>query len=56
MGLIKTQYIDKRTGKPLANPKYTIYLTDGSQINGTTDDNGYVDLQDLKQGIYTIEF
>ena len=56
MGWIRTQFKDKRTGKPLANRNYIIHLTDGTQINGFTDDNGYVELQDLMQGIYTIEF
>ena len=54
MGWIKTQFNDKKTGKPLANRKYNIYLFDGSIINGTTDNEGYIDLKDLKFGKYII--
>ena len=54
MGWIKTQFKDKKTGKPLANRKYNIYLFDGSIINGTTDNEGYIDLKDLKFGKYII--
>ena len=55
-GWIRTQYIDKITGTPLSNRSYTIFLNDGTQINGSTDKNGHVEVKDLKQGIYTIEF
>lgn len=54
MGWIKTQFKDKKTGKPLANRKYNIYLFDGTIINGTTDNEGYIDLKDLKFGKYII--
>ena len=55
-GWIRTKFTDKRTRKPLANKKYTIYLSDGTEINGTTDDEGYVEHKDLKMGEYSIEF
>ena len=56
MGWIKTQYIDKKTGKPLANKKYIIYLLNGDEINGSTDDSGFVLQNDLKAGKYFIDF
>ena len=56
MGWINTQFKDKKTGKPLANRKYTIYLTVDTEINGTTDNEGYVKQTDLKIGDYYIEF
>ena len=55
-GWIKTQYIDKKTGKPLANKKYIIYLLNGDEINGSTDDSGFVLQNDLKVGKYFIDF
>ena len=54
MGWIKTQFKDKGTGEPIANAKYTIYLTDGTEINGITDDEGYVEQINLKKGKYLI--
>ena len=56
MGWIKTQFKDKKTGKPLANRKYTVYLLDGSTIKGSTAENGFVDLKELKYGEYFIDF
>ena len=56
MGWIKTQCKDKKTGKPLANRKYTVYLLDGSTIKDSTDENGFVDLKELKYGEYFIDF
>ena len=56
MGWIKTQFKDKKTGKPLANKKYTVYLLDGSTIKDSTDENGFVDLKELKYGEYFIDF
>ena len=53
-GWIKAQLKDKETGKLIINEKYTIYLTDGTEINGTTDDEGYVEQTDLKKGKYLI--
>ena len=53
-GWIKAQFKDKETGKLIINEKYTIYLTDGTEINGTTDDEGYVEQTDLKKGKYLI--
>ena len=55
-GWIKTQYVDKKTGKPLANKKYIIYLLNGDEIKGTTDDSGFVLQNDLKSGKYFIDF
>ena len=55
-GWIRTKFTDKRTRKPLANKKYTIYLSDGTEISGTTDDEGYVEHKDLKMGEYSIGF
>ena len=54
MGWIRTQFKNKKTGKPLANRKYTIYLLDGSTIKGETDNDGYVVLKDLRHGEYFI--
>ena len=56
MGWIKTQFKDKKTGKPIANRKYTVYLLDGSTIKDSTDENGFVDLEELKYGEYFIDF
>ena len=55
-GWIRTKFTDKRTRKPLANKKYTIYLSDGTEISGTTDDEGSVEHKDLKMGEYSIGF
>ena len=54
-GWIKTQYVDK-SGKPLANKKYIIYLLNGNSINGVSDDDGNIELENLKQGAYFIIF
>ena len=54
MGWIKQQFKDKGTGEPIADAKYTIYLTDGTEINGITDDEGYVEQINLKKGKYLI--
>ena len=56
MGWIKTQFKDKKTGKPLSNKKYIIYLSDGNSINGVSDSEGNVEVKDLKQGEYFIIF
>ena len=56
LGWIKTQFKDKKTGKPIANRKYTVYLLDGSTIKDSTDENGFVDLKELKYGEYFIDF
>ena len=56
LGWIKTQFKDKKTGKPIANRKYTVYLLDGSTIKDSTDENGFVDLEELKYGEYFIDF
>ena len=56
LGWIKTQFKDKKTGKPIANRKYTVYLLDGSTIKDSTDENGFVDLEELKYGEYFIIF
>ena len=42
-GWIKTQFKDEKTGKPISNHKYTIYLSDGSTKTGTTSSDGFVD-------------
>ena len=56
MGWIKTQFRDRRTGKLIANRKYTIYLSDDTIKKGTTDSDGFVYEKDLKHGEYYIEF
>ena len=56
LGWIKTQFKDKKTGKPIANRKYTVYLLDGSTIKGSTAENGFVDLKELEYGEYFIDF
>ena len=56
MGWIKTQFIDKKTGKPISNKKYIIYLNDGNSINGVSDSEGNIEIKDLKQGEYFIIF
>ena len=56
MGWIKTQFKDKKTGKPLSNKKYRIYLLNGDEIKGTTDESGYVVQDELKLGKYFINF
>ena len=56
MGWIKTQFKDKKTGKPLSNKKYRIYLLNGDEIKGTTDKSGYVVQDELKLGKYFINF
>ena len=54
MGWIRQKFVDKETGKPIINEKYKIYLVDGTVINGTTDDDGYVEQTELKKGKYLI--
>ena len=56
MGWIRTQFSDRRTGKPIANRKYTIHLSDDTTKTGTTDSDGFVYEKDLKHGEYYIEF
>ena len=56
MGWIKTQFKDKKSGKPISNHKYTIYLLDGSTKKGITNSDGFVDEKDLKPGKYFINF
>ena len=56
MGWIKTQFRDRRTGEPIANRKYIIYLSDDTAKTGTTDSEGFVCEKDLKHGEYYIEF
>ena len=56
MGWIRTQFNDRRTGKPIANRKYTIHLSDDTTKTGTTDSDGFVYEKDLKHGEYYIEF
>ena len=54
MGWIKTQFKDKKTGKILANTKYTIFLLDGREIKGVSDNDGIVYLDNLKHGKFFI--
>ena len=54
MGWIKTQLKDRKTGTILANTKYTIFLLDGSEIKGVSDNNGIVFLDNLKYGKFFI--
>ena len=56
MGWIKTQFRDRRTGEPIANRKYIIYLSDDTAKTGATDSEGFVYEKDLKHGEYYIEF
>ena len=54
-GWIKVKYVDK-SGNPLANKNYVVYLLDGRQYEGITDRNGVVKLQNLESGQYFIDF
>ena len=55
-GWIKVKYVDK-SGNPLANKNYVVYLLDEKTcISGTTDENGFVQEDELKQGRYFIIF
>ncbi len=54
MAWILTQLVDKRTGEPIANRKYIVFLLNGLKIEGTTDSDGYVRLRNLKFGEYFI--
>ena len=54
-GWIRTQFKDKRTGNPIRNCKYTVYLLDGRKLEGFTDKDGFVELQRLEKGSYFIE-
>ena len=56
MGWIRTQFKDKKTGQPISNRKYTIYLSDGSTKTGTTSSDGFVDEKGLKHCEYFIDF
>ncbi|WP_443191568.1 PAAR domain-containing protein [Pseudomonas indica] len=37
---IRVQMLDQATGEPLGNMAYTAILEDGSEVHGTTDQNG----------------
>jgi hypothetical protein len=37
------QLLDEDTDEPFVNEKYTIFLSDGTKIKGTTDGNGYME-------------
>ena len=54
MGWIKKQLKDRKTGTILSNTKYTIYLLDGSEIKGISDNDGILYLDNLKIGKYFI--
>ena len=55
-GWIKTQYVDK-SGKPLENKNYVIYLLDKKTcISGTTDEYGFAKEDNLTKGRYFIIF
>ena len=55
-GWIQVKYVDK-SGNPLANKNYVVYLLDEKTcISGTTDENGFVQEDELKQGRYFIIF
>ena len=43
-GWIKTQFKDEKTGKPISNHKYTIYLSDGSTKTGAVLRNTRISL------------
>ena len=52
---IKTQFTDKRTGKPLANKKVVIYVIfEGDNTNRKiyteSDDDGYVCVENIPDG------
>ncbi len=51
-GWIYAQMHDEASGKPLADRDYVIYLTDDSEIKGTTDSEGYVKEDELGMGKY----
>ena len=53
-GWIKKQLKDRKTGTILSNTKYTIYLLDGSEIKGISDNDGILYLDNLKIGKYFI--
>ena len=55
-GWIKAQFRDEKTGRVLSKKNYVVCLLDGSTIKGTSDENGYIELKELKQGKYFIEF
>jgi len=42
-GWVRRQLTDKKTGEIWANRKYTLLLPDNSEIEGETDENGYVE-------------
>ena len=55
LGWIRTQFKDKRTGKPIANRKFRVYSFDKKiKIDGSTDENGYADLRDINISKYYI--
>ena len=53
---IKTQYLDKRTGEPIANRKFIIYVimgeedSDIGEIITRSDENGYVYVKNIPDG------
>lgn len=52
---IKTQFCDERTGEPLANRRFIIYVLQGdeiSEIYTKTDENGWIYLTNLPDGEY----
>ena len=56
-GWIKAQFKDEQTGELLKNKRYRLYSPDGKTIvDGTTNDEGYIDINDLDLSKYFVYF
>ena len=48
------QIVDKETGEPLVNSDYALLTPEGKFITGKSDENGYIRLEGLEIGKYTL--
>ena len=56
-GWIRTKFTDEQTGELLKNKRYRLYSPDGKTIvDGTTNDEGYIDINDLDLSKYFVYF
>ena len=56
MGWIRTQFVNHYNKKTLSNMNYEIKAYKGRSIKGRTDENGFINLTDLKFSKYSIRF
>jgi hypothetical protein len=55
MDWLEVEFVD-REGNPMADERYVITLADGTEREGTLDENGCARLEDIPPGPYRVEF